>query len=101
MSLSGVVKNFYKPRWPFRFKLMFSETRDIRFQQLIKALDTGWEIDEPVLIRSTWRTATETSGTYHFVLRQKSADKTTLLSLPPSPELLAFLATHKISITTF
>jgi hypothetical protein len=80
---------------------MISETIDLRFQQLIKALDTGWEIDEPVLIRSTWRTATEASGTYHFVLRQKHQDKTTLLSLPPSPELLTFLADNKISITPF
>jgi hypothetical protein len=32
---------------------MLSETKDLRFQQLIKALNAGWEIDEPVLIRST------------------------------------------------
>jgi hypothetical protein len=80
---------------------MLSETKDLRFQQLIKALNAGWEIDEPVLIRSTWRTAAESSGTYHFILRQKNHDKTTLLSLPPSPELLAFLADRKISITPF
>jgi hypothetical protein len=75
--------------------------QDSRFVQLIKALEAGWEIDEPVLMRSTWRTAMEASGTYHFVLRQKACDKTTLLSLPPSPELLSFLAHNKISITTF
>ena len=75
--------------------------QDARFAQLIKALEAGWEIDEPVLIRSTWRTATEASGTYHFVLRQKAHDKTTLLSLSASPELLSFLADKKISITTF
>ncbi|NJN99090.1 MAG: hypothetical protein HC875_35845 [Anaerolineales bacterium] len=80
---------------------MLNRNDDPRFVQLIKALDAGWEIDQPVLIRSTWRTATESSGTYHFVLRQKAHDKTTLLSLPPSPELLAFLADHKINITTF
>lgn len=80
---------------------MLKRNEDTRFWQLIKALDAGWEIDEPVLIRATWRTATETSGTYHFVLRQKGDDKTTLLSLPPSPELLAFLADNKINITTF
>ena len=80
---------------------MINHNDDPRFLQLIKALDAGWEIDEPVLIRSTWRATTEASGTYHFVLRQKAHDKTTLLSLPPSPELLAFLADHKISITTF
>ena len=80
---------------------MLNQKEDARFLQLIKALDAGWEIDEPVLIRATWRTATESSGTYHFVLRQKIDDQTTLMSLPPSAELLAFLADHKISITTF
>lgn len=80
---------------------MLTKNDDPRFLQLIKALDAGWEIDQPVLIRSTWRTASEASGTYHFVLRRKAQDQTTLLSLPPSPELLAFLANHKISITTF
>jgi hypothetical protein len=80
---------------------MLKQNEDPRFLQLIKALDAGWEIDPPVLIRATWRSTTETSGTYHFVLRQKSHDKTTLLSLPPSPDLLAFLADNKINITTF
>lgn len=80
---------------------MLNQNDDPRFLHLIKALDAGWEIDQPVLIRSTWRTATETSGTYHFVLKQKAHDKTTLLSLPPSPELLAFLADHKINIASF
>ena len=80
---------------------MLNQNNDPRFSQLIKALDAGWEIDEPVLIGATWHMATETSGTYHFVLRKRADDKTTLLSLPPSPQLLAFLADKKISITTF
>jgi hypothetical protein len=80
---------------------MLNRNEDPRFSQLIKALNAGWEIDQPVLIRATWRSNTETSGTYHFVLRQKIHDKTTLLSLAPSPELLAFLADNKINITTF
>ncbi|MCK6627922.1 MAG: hypothetical protein L6R45_22435 [Anaerolineae bacterium] len=80
---------------------MLTINDDARFLQLIKALDAGWEIDQPVLIRSTWRTTHEASGTYHFILRRKAHDQTTLLSLPPSPELLTFLAEHKIRITTF
>ncbi len=71
-----------------------------RFNQLVRALDTGWEIDEPVLIRAAWRSGGESAGTYHFVLRQKAEDKTTLLSLPPSSELLSFLAVKKIRIST-
>ena len=80
---------------------MSNEKNNERFYQLIKALETGWEIDEPVLIRAAWRPAGEVSGIYHFVLRQKADDKTTLLSLPPSSELLSFLAHHKIRINTF
>ena len=79
---------------------MESVKNNSRFVQLLKALEAGWEIDEPVLLRATWPTTTEAAGAYHFVLRQKAADKTTLLSLPPSSELLTFLAEHKISITT-
>lgn len=77
---------------------MLTRSDDLRFGHLMRALDAGWEIDEPVLIRSTWRESSS-SGTYHFVLRQKAQDKTTLLSLPPSPELLSFLAERKLSIT--
>ncbi len=99
MSLSGVVKNFYKPHW--LSKPMINEKNNDRFYQLIKALEAGWEIDEPVLIRAAWRSTGEVSGTYHFVLRQKADDKTTLLSLPPSSELLTFLTNHKIRINTF
>jgi hypothetical protein len=79
---------------------MIKQKEASRFLQLIKALDAGWEIDQPVLLRATWRTIADESGAYHFILRQKADDRTTLLSLPPSPELLAFLADNKISIST-
>lgn len=79
---------------------MLKTENNNRFNQLTKALDAGWEIDEPVLIRATWRANGEAAGTYHFVLRQKTEDKTTLLSLPPSSELLSFLAVKKIRIST-
>ncbi len=80
---------------------MINDKNNDRFYQLIRALETGWEIDEPVLIRAAWRPSGEVSGTYHFVLRQKAADKTTLLSLSPSSELLSFLTDHKIRINPF
>ena len=65
-----------------------------RFRHLIESLSAGWEIEEPVLLGAMWR-----SGAYHFVLRNKIEDKTTLLSLSPSPELLVFLSENKISVT--
>ncbi len=77
---------------------LLKRNEDIALSQLTKALDAGWEIDQPVLLRAIWRTSANPSGTYHFVLRQKAHNKTTLLSLPPSPELLTFLAENKINI---
>lgn len=72
-----------------------------RFTRLMDALAAGWEIEEPVLIRATWRNnETDLGGVYHFVLRKKTEDKTNLLSLPPSAQLLHFLATRRINVTS-
>ena len=70
-----------------------------RFMHLLKALETGWEIEEPVLLGTLWRTSTE-GGAYHFVLRNKAEEKTTLLSVAPSSQLLIFLAENNLSINT-
>ncbi|RME78154.1 MAG: hypothetical protein D6784_02765 [Chloroflexi bacterium] len=70
-----------------------------RFRRLLNALENGWEIEEPVLIRAPWNLNEETGGVYHFVLRNRREDKTSLFSLPPSPELLQFLATRRITVT--
>ncbi len=70
------------------------------FLQLIEALEKGWEIEEPVLLGAMWRNNDEhRDGVYHFVLRQKREDKTTLMSLPPSPQLLMFLAENGLQIS--
>ncbi len=70
------------------------------FSQLVEALEMGWEIEEPVLLGAMWRTDdANRAGVYHFVLRQKKADKTTLLSLPPSPQLLMFLAQNSLQVS--
>jgi hypothetical protein len=70
-----------------------------RFTRLLDALKSGWEIEEPVLIRATWNRVEADAGVYHFVLRKKAEDKTSLLSLPPSAKLLDFLATNHINVT--
>ena len=70
-----------------------------RFTQLVSALRMGWEIEEPVLLGAMWRpSGADGPGTYHFVLRHRAEDKTTLLSLPPSPQLLVFLSENKINV---
>lgn len=70
-----------------------------RFAYLLETLESGWEIEEPVLLGAMWRATTEGSGAYHFVLRNKAEGKTTLLSLPPSPQLLLFLAENNINVS--
>ena len=80
---------------------MQTVTDDNRFPQLLTALKTGWEIEEPVLIRAAWRSNNQATGTYHFVLRKKSEDKTVLLSLSPSTQLLTFLAANNIKVSKF
>jgi hypothetical protein len=70
-----------------------------RFTQLLKALESGWEIEEPVLLGTFWRTGIQSKYAYHFVLRNKAGDKTILLSLLPSSQLLVFLAENKIIVS--
>jgi hypothetical protein len=72
---------------------------DDGFIQLTKAIVAGWEIEEPVLLGAMWRSS-EKEGAYHFVLKNKVENKTTLLSLSPSPQLLTFLAENNISVST-
>jgi hypothetical protein len=82
-------------------RLLMEKTRDeSRFSQLSQALAAGWEIEEPVMLGAMWRSATRGSGTYHFVLRHKVEGKTTLMSLPPSPQLLVFLAENNVNVNT-
>lgn len=70
-----------------------------RFTSLLQTLERGWEIEEPVLLGALWQTNTESSGAYHFVLKNNVEDKTTMMSLPPSSELLLFLAENNIKIS--
>ena len=71
---------------------------DNRFSQLLKALQAGWEIDEPVLLGKLWRTTADGQSAYHFVLKNRVGERTTLLSLKPSPQLLVFLAENNIRV---
>ena len=71
-----------------------------RFTQLVEALQTGWEIEEPVLLGNNWRDRRPQNGVYHFILKNKVEDKTTMLSLPPSPNLLVFLRENNIAINS-
>ena len=70
-----------------------------RFRQLLQAMASGWKIDEPVLLGAMWHPAHNVNGDlYHFVLRNDLEDKTTLLSLPVSPQLHSFLSKNNIQV---
>ena len=72
-----------------------------RFRQMLKSFELGWEIDEPVMVGTMWHAGSEASrGVYHFVLRNKAEDETTLLSLPSSAQLLDFLSKNGIQVST-
>ena len=60
---------------------------------------SGWKIDEPVLLGTMWRPAHNVNGDlYRVVLRNDLEDKTTLLSLPASPQLNSFLSKNSIQV---
>ena len=69
----------------------------LRFQQFFETVKKGWKIDQPVLFGAMWRSGSN-SSIYHFVLRNEVDDKTTLFSLPPSSQLLAFLTENNIQV---
>lgn len=72
-----------------------------RFLEMLKSFDRGWEIDEPVIVGTMWSASSDTgSRVYHFVLRNKAKDRTTLLSFSPTPELLAFLSENSIQVSS-
>jgi hypothetical protein len=72
-----------------------------RFLQLLEYMKEGWEIDEPVLAGAMWYTGVKANdSTYHFVLRNKAEDQTSLLSLPSSPQLLAFLSEQSLQVNS-
>ncbi|MDX1520087.1 MAG: hypothetical protein R3264_00490 [Anaerolineae bacterium] len=71
-----------------------------RLNQLLRAMEQGWEIDEPVLCGAMWSTDTNSPNhnIYHFILRHKGLDKTDVLRLPASPDLLAYVTEHNIPV---
>ena len=73
-------------------------TDNNRFGHLVSSLENGWEIEQPVLLGTMWHTNQSDGGAYHFVLKKAREDKTTLLSLPPSAQLLLFLSENNITI---
>ena len=53
-----------------------------RYHMLVDALDSGWQVELPVYVRSDWSLKRKDAKVFHFVLLRKSMRMTTLLSVP-------------------
>jgi hypothetical protein len=62
---------------------------DARYRLLLAALDMGWQVEEPVLLRSRW--GESGPWVYHFILRRAPGSTPRLLSVRASPEVEQFL----------
>ena len=52
------------------------------YYALLAALDSGWEVEAPVYMRSDWSLSRKDQLVFHFVLILQSRRMTTLLSVP-------------------
>ena len=66
-----------------------------RYEKLIQALETGWEVEQPVLTGFIGR---QQDPFYHFFLRKASENRTRLVSVPDSDSLRGFLASQNYVI---
>jgi hypothetical protein len=66
-----------------------------RYEKLIQALETGWEVEQPVL---TGHIGRQRDPFYHFFLRKPSENRTRLVSVPDSDLLRGFLARQNFVI---
>lgn len=68
-----------------------------RYEQLLQYLDSGWEIEPPVLLRPTWHTRAEAKETYHFVLKRE--DQRWLMTVPVSSAAARFIVEQDLSVS--
>jgi hypothetical protein len=67
-------------------------------KQLLTAIEHDWEIDEPVLCGTMWSSKTN-YNIYHFILKHKTLATTSLLSIPTSTDLSAYLTQQNIQVS--
>ncbi len=68
-----------------------------RYRLLLAALDTSWQIEEPVYLRPRW---SETGPrVYHFILRRAPLDSPYLLSVPEGAEVERFVREAGLSVS--
>jgi len=64
-------------------------TAEPRYQLLMAALDTGWQVEEPVYLRPQW--SDDGPRVYHFILRRAAQPTPRLLTVPASRAIDQFV----------
>jgi hypothetical protein len=67
-----------------------------QFAELNEALDTGWEIVQPVFARPLWSAADDSLTAFSFVLRQGTA--TRLITVPSDRHVERFIAAQRLAV---
>lgn len=67
-----------------------------QFRRLLAALDSGWQVETPVYLRSRWGEAG--SRVYHFILRHAALSSPRLVTVPTSPEVDAYVHSEGLQV---
>lgn len=69
---------------------------DPRYRQLLSALDTGWQIEEPIYLRPRW--SDNRSRVYHFILRRAHHPAPRLMTISESPEMTRWVRDQGLAV---
>lgn len=71
-------------------------TAEPRYQLLMAALDTGWQVEEPVYLRPRW--SEDGPRVYHFILRRPTQPTPRLLTVPASAAIEQFVCDEGLQV---
>jgi hypothetical protein len=71
-------------------------TAEPRYQLLMAALDTGWQVEEPVYLRPRW--TGDGPRVYHFILRRPAQPTPRLLTVPASVAIDQFVCDEGLRV---
>jgi hypothetical protein len=68
---------------------------DPSYRILLAALDTGWQVEEPVYLRPRWSGG---ARVYHFILRLPPLTQPRLITVPEGPEVDRFVHDRDLQV---
>jgi len=83
--------------WDLLQQPIHPDRTDPRYRQLLAALDTGWQIEEPIYLRPRW--SENRTREYHFILRRPHSTAPRLLTVPEGAEVDRFVIDQKLKVT--